>query len=146
MIGLLRQERGSIVVDDTNIIECSAKELNEIRALFGVLLTSDEPVVRQFVNGRRIGPIGMSEEKGESTMAEEQAMVDAPRHHPRRYDDQRCLRADLRLRHAQGRPALLKPEQLLRVAVCDLVPVGRADRCLSKEPRVLNGIAERVVA
>jgi len=45
-----------------------------------VLLTSDEPVVRQFLNGRRIGPIGMSEEKDESTMAEEQAMVDAGHH------------------------------------------------------------------
>lgn len=39
-----------------------------------VLLTSDEPVVRQFLNGRRVGPIGMSEEKDEATMAEEQAM------------------------------------------------------------------------
>ena len=45
-----------------------------------VLLTSDEPVVQQFLNGRRIGPIGMSEEKDESTMAEEQAMVDAGHH------------------------------------------------------------------
>ncbi len=45
-----------------------------------VLLTSDEPVVRQFLNGRRIGPIGMSEEKDEATMAEEQAMVDAGHH------------------------------------------------------------------
>jgi phospholipid/cholesterol/gamma-HCH transport system ATP-binding protein len=42
-----------------------------------VLLTSDDPVVRQFLNGRRIGPIGMSEEKDVTTMAEEQAMVDA---------------------------------------------------------------------
>ena len=42
-----------------------------------VLLTSDEPVVDQFLNGRRIGPIGMSEEKDESQMAEEQAMADA---------------------------------------------------------------------
>ncbi|OBA82939.1 ABC transporter ATP-binding protein [Mycobacterium sp. 1164966.3] len=45
-----------------------------------VLLTSDEPVVGQFLNGRRIGPIGMSEEKDEATMAEEQAMVDAGQH------------------------------------------------------------------
>src|SRR5246500_4503489 len=45
-----------------------------------VLLTSDEPVVGQFLNGRRIGPIGMSEEKDESTMAEEQAMLDAGQH------------------------------------------------------------------
>jgi phospholipid/cholesterol/gamma-HCH transport system ATP-binding protein len=40
-------------------------------------LTSDEPVVRQFLNGRRIGPIGMSEEKDEATMAEEQAHLEA---------------------------------------------------------------------
>ncbi len=45
-----------------------------------VLLTSDEPVVGQFLNGRRIGPIGMSEEKDEATMAEEQAMLDAGQH------------------------------------------------------------------
>jgi phospholipid/cholesterol/gamma-HCH transport system ATP-binding protein len=45
-----------------------------------VLLTSDEPVVKQFLNGRRLGPIGMSEEKDESTMAEEQAMADAGHH------------------------------------------------------------------
>jgi phospholipid/cholesterol/gamma-HCH transport system ATP-binding protein len=46
-----------------------------------VLLTSDEPVVGQFLNGRRIGPIGMSEEKDESTMAEEQAMIESGHHH-----------------------------------------------------------------
>ncbi len=38
-----------------------------------VLLTSEDPVITQFVNGRRIGPIGMSEEKDEATMAAEQA-------------------------------------------------------------------------
>jgi phospholipid/cholesterol/gamma-HCH transport system ATP-binding protein len=42
-----------------------------------VLLTSDEPVVSQFLNGRRLGPIGMSEEKDQATMAREQAAVDA---------------------------------------------------------------------
>jgi phospholipid/cholesterol/gamma-HCH transport system ATP-binding protein len=46
-----------------------------------VLLTSEEPVVKQFINGRRLGPIGMSEEKDESQMAEEQAMADAGHHH-----------------------------------------------------------------
>jgi phospholipid/cholesterol/gamma-HCH transport system ATP-binding protein len=45
-----------------------------------VLLTSDEPVVKQFLNGRRIGPIGMSEEKDEATMAEEQAHLEAGHH------------------------------------------------------------------
>mgnify|MGYP002651595273 CR=1 FL=1 len=37
LIGLLRPERGSIVIDGTNIIECSAKELYDIRTLFGVM-------------------------------------------------------------------------------------------------------------
>ena len=40
-----------------------------------VLLTSEEPVVNQFLNGRRLGPIGMSEEKDSATMAREQAHV-----------------------------------------------------------------------
>ena len=38
-----------------------------------VLLTSEEPVVKQFLNGSRVGPIGMSEEKDEATMAAELA-------------------------------------------------------------------------
>src|ERR1700747_638196 len=37
LIGLLRPERGSIVIDGTNIIESSAKELYEIRKMFGVM-------------------------------------------------------------------------------------------------------------
>jgi phospholipid/cholesterol/gamma-HCH transport system ATP-binding protein len=37
LIGLLRPERGEIIVDGTDIIECSAKELYEIRTLFGVM-------------------------------------------------------------------------------------------------------------
>ena len=37
LIGLLRPEQGSIVIDGTNILECSSKELYEIRKLFGVL-------------------------------------------------------------------------------------------------------------
>ena len=37
LIGLLRPEEGSIVVDGTDIMECSSKELYEIRKLFGVL-------------------------------------------------------------------------------------------------------------
>jgi len=41
-----------------------------------VLLTSEEPVVKQFLRGSRIGPIGMSEEKDEAQMAEEQAMLE----------------------------------------------------------------------
>src|SRR5256714_1070898 len=45
-----------------------------------VLLTSDAPVVRQFLGGSRLGPIGMSEEKDTATMAREQAHADAGHH------------------------------------------------------------------
>ncbi|MFF3644524.1 ABC transporter ATP-binding protein [Streptomyces sp. NPDC002564] len=38
-----------------------------------VLLTSEEPVVAQFLSGRREGPIGMSEEKDAATLAAEAA-------------------------------------------------------------------------
>ena len=37
LIGLLRPEQGSVTIDGTDITECSAKELYEIRKLFGVL-------------------------------------------------------------------------------------------------------------
>ncbi|MDQ1742140.1 MAG: phospholipid/cholesterol/gamma-HCH transport system ATP-binding protein [Pseudonocardiales bacterium] len=40
-----------------------------------VLLTSDEAVVEQFLNGRREGPIGMSEEKDASQVAAELAAL-----------------------------------------------------------------------
>jgi phospholipid/cholesterol/gamma-HCH transport system ATP-binding protein len=53
-----------------------------------VLLTSEVPAVKQFLNGSRIGPIGMSEEKDEATMAAEQAHVDAG-HHDGATDDVR---------------------------------------------------------
>jgi phospholipid/cholesterol/gamma-HCH transport system ATP-binding protein len=39
-----------------------------------VLLTSEHPVITQFVNGRRTGPIGMSEEKDEATLAQEASL------------------------------------------------------------------------
>src|SRR5204862_7878240 len=45
-------------------------------AMFGpreVLLTSEEPVVAQFLNGRREGPIGMSEEKDTAQAEREMA-------------------------------------------------------------------------
>ncbi|MVU80735.1 ATP-binding cassette domain-containing protein [Nocardia sp. ET3-3] len=45
-----------------------------------VLLTSDQPVVKQFLNGRMVGPIGMSEEKDEAQMARERALVEAGHH------------------------------------------------------------------
>jgi phospholipid/cholesterol/gamma-HCH transport system ATP-binding protein len=45
-----------------------------------VLLTSEEPVVKQFLNGRMDGPIGMSEEKDSATIAAEKAMFAAGHH------------------------------------------------------------------
>ena len=42
-----------------------------------VLLTSEEPVVKQFLNGHMNGPIGMSEEKDQATMAAEAAAAAA---------------------------------------------------------------------
>ncbi len=45
-----------------------------------VLLTSEEPAVKQFLNGRMDGPIGMSEEKDSATLAAERAMFEAGHH------------------------------------------------------------------
>jgi phospholipid/cholesterol/gamma-HCH transport system ATP-binding protein len=42
-----------------------------------LLLTSDHPVITQFVNGRRTGPIGMSEEKDATTLSAENATAPA---------------------------------------------------------------------
>ncbi|GAB2484725.1 ABC transporter ATP-binding protein [Jatrophihabitans fulvus] len=42
-----------------------------------VLLTSEEPVIKQFLNGNMNGPIGMSEEKDSAQIAAEQAMFAA---------------------------------------------------------------------
>ncbi|WP_329179534.1 ABC transporter ATP-binding protein [Streptomyces sp. NBC_01477] len=41
-----------------------------------LLLTSEVPVIRQFLSGRREGPIGMAEEKDEATLAMEQLADD----------------------------------------------------------------------
>ena len=46
-------------------------------AMFGpreMLLTSQEPVVRQFLNAQRVGPIGMSEEKDADDLAAEEGV------------------------------------------------------------------------
>jgi phospholipid/cholesterol/gamma-HCH transport system ATP-binding protein len=60
-----------------------------------VLLTSDEPVVRQFLNGSRMGPIGMSEEKDQAQMAREQAHA-AAGHHDGSTEDVRGIVPQLR--------------------------------------------------
>jgi phospholipid/cholesterol/gamma-HCH transport system ATP-binding protein len=45
-----------------------------------LMLTSRHPVIAQFLEGRRLGPIGMAEEKDEATMRVERAQVDAGHH------------------------------------------------------------------
>ena len=45
-----------------------------------LLLTSEDPVVSQFLSGRRVGPIGMAEEKDLATLETEQAHIDAGHH------------------------------------------------------------------
>jgi phospholipid/cholesterol/gamma-HCH transport system ATP-binding protein len=45
-----------------------------------LMLTSPHPVISQFLEGRRIGPIGMAEEKDQATMEIEQAQVEAGHH------------------------------------------------------------------
>jgi phospholipid/cholesterol/gamma-HCH transport system ATP-binding protein len=50
-------------------------------AMFGpreMLLSSEEPVVRQFLNAQRIGPIGMSEEKDADDLAAEEGQEMPP--------------------------------------------------------------------
>lgn len=50
-------------------------------AMFGpreMLLTSDEPVVAQFLNAQTVGPIGMSEEKDADELAAEQGIAMPP--------------------------------------------------------------------
>src|SRR3954466_1259796 len=37
LVGLLKPERGSIVMTDTDIVRCSERELYDVRRLFGVL-------------------------------------------------------------------------------------------------------------
>jgi phospholipid/cholesterol/gamma-HCH transport system ATP-binding protein len=50
-------------------------------AMFGpreMLLSSEEPVVRQFLNAQRVGPIGMSEEKDADELAAEEGQETPP--------------------------------------------------------------------
>ncbi len=69
-----------IVTHDTNTARTLPDNIglmyHKHLAMFGPreqLLTSEEPVVRQFLNAQRIGPIGMSEEKDADELAQEQA-------------------------------------------------------------------------
>jgi phospholipid/cholesterol/gamma-HCH transport system ATP-binding protein len=68
------------------------------------LLTSDHPVITQFVNGRRAGPIGMSEEKDQALAAAEAAAAErAAAEPPRPIDPQLEPSAGLPVRQAVQR-------------------------------------------
>jgi phospholipid/cholesterol/gamma-HCH transport system ATP-binding protein len=56
-----------------------------------VLLTSEEPAVAQFLNGSKFGPIGMSEEKDQATIAMEQAHIEAGWHDGSTGEDMRVI-------------------------------------------------------
>jgi phospholipid/cholesterol/gamma-HCH transport system ATP-binding protein len=82
LIGLLRPERGSIVVDVTNIIECSAKELYEIRTLFGVM----------FQDGALFGSMSLYEQhRVPSSRAHQEEGKRNPQH---RHGEARARRSD----------------------------------------------------
>lgn len=112
------------------------------------LLTSDEPVVRQFLNGRMLGPIGMSEEKDSATMAAEQAMVDAG-HHPGGVEDIQGVPPQMR--PSPGIPAR-KGEQRRKDRVMKMLHTfpDQAQRSivasLSNEERDRYGVSEREFA
>src|ERR1700722_15432739 len=72
----LNAELGATILIVTHDIQIARAVPHNIGMLFRgrlvmfgpreVLLTSEHPVIKQFLNGRRAGPIGMSEEKDES--------------------------------------------------------------------------------
>ena len=100
LIGLLKPDKGSIIIEGTDIASCSEKELYEIRKLFGVLFQDgahvrlDEPLRQRRLPAAR---------------AHQEVRVRDPRHRhgedgPGRPDRRRgqASRRDLR-RHAQAR-------------------------------------------
>jgi phospholipid/cholesterol/gamma-HCH transport system ATP-binding protein len=101
------------------------------------LLTSDHPVITQFVNGRRVGPIGMSEEKDQALMAAEQAAAASAGElaaEPRSISPQLEPTAGLPTRQAVRRrrdrvmtllPSLSEPAQR---AILDSLPPAERDR------------------
>jgi phospholipid/cholesterol/gamma-HCH transport system ATP-binding protein len=77
------------------------------------LLSSDEPVVRQFLNGRRQGPIGMAEEKDAAALAAEadegHEVPDLPPIEPQLLPTEPLIRKSMRSPH--GSHAFLLKER-----------------------------------
>jgi phospholipid/cholesterol/gamma-HCH transport system ATP-binding protein len=89
------------------------------------LLTSDNPVITQFVNGRRVGPIGMSEEKDEALVAAEKAAAAAG---GRRPDGQAARAIDRQLEPSAGLPprqAALRRKSRLLASLHTLPPAAQ---------------------
>jgi phospholipid/cholesterol/gamma-HCH transport system ATP-binding protein len=110
-----------------------------------VLLTSEEPAVKQFLNGSRIGPIGMSEEKDEATMAAEQAHADAG-HHDGSTEDVRGVVAQLRPTPGLPDRTAVRRRKDRVMTIIHTLPPGARDGILSSmdaEDRLRYGIGVR---
>ena len=105
---------------------------NRELVMFGpreVMLTSAEPVVEQFLNGRRIGPIGMSEEKDDATAAREAELI-----HDDNEEDVRGLVPQMR--PTRGLPARAGGERRSRRVLASLheLPAHVREEILAASP------------
>ena len=79
------------------------------------LLSSDEPVVRQFLNGRRQGPIGMAEEKDAAALAAEadegHEVPDLPPIEPQLLPTEPLIRKSMRSPHGSHEFLVKEREQ-----------------------------------
>ncbi|HEY2764937.1 MAG TPA: ATP-binding cassette domain-containing protein [Pseudonocardiaceae bacterium] len=94
-----------------------------------VLLTSDEPVIAQFLNGRRHGPIGMSEEKDSQQVEREMAEIDGELPGPPRLRPQLVPSAGLPERGAVARRTerVMRMLPTLPAPAQDAIRAGLAD-------------------
>ena len=107
-----------------------------------VLLTSDEPVVRQFLNGSRIGPIGMSEEKDQATMAAERAQV-AAGHHDGGTEDVRGVVPQIEPTPGLPERAAVRRRKDRVMSIIDTLPAGARrgiENSLTAQDRARYGI------
>jgi phospholipid/cholesterol/gamma-HCH transport system ATP-binding protein len=110
-----------------------------------VLLTSEVPAVKQFLNGSRIGPIGMSEEKDDATMAAEQAHA-AAGHHDGSTEDVRGVVPQLKPTPGMPeRTAVRRRKDRVMTIIHSLPPAAREGilSSLDAEDRLRYGIGVR---
>jgi phospholipid/cholesterol/gamma-HCH transport system ATP-binding protein len=92
-----------------------------------LMLTSEEPVVAQFMNGRRVGPIGMSEEKDDATAQAEQAMADAGHSDGSTGEDMTALADQLQPTPGLGRRHAVTRRMERLAQQLDTLPDGRRE-------------------